>query len=444
MEIFTINKAGSYFIFSSKTIQNIKITKSNDDLISKINLTASVPQKFNLSSGDKIYYPFEFLGFLKVYIDETTSIIPGGGDFLSNGDIPMTGNLNFNNNKGINLKAPENDNDAVRKIDLISISNNKADKSDTYTKTEVNIQLNNKQDKIILGDSSKVLLGDLSLANKDKILVGLNNVDNTSDLNKPISSLTQTALDSKVNITEFVSNNESINNLISNKLDSSEFNDFVISNNNILSNKVDNDNYNNYVTSNDLAVASKLNINTFNNQFRNSYYRVRRTGLRQEIANSPTVSINVIPLLQNVASKTGGQIRFLGGGFSNTDFPVLSNSTTLGNYRLPIIPNVEGYTAAITLKLAGTFATERNIADFDANLFISGVTHPLQLNLRRSIRNTAFSGLLDGTFPPIRVDSNTDPLILSTGGFKIELFNNNTDSESIFTLTTLELNVNFI
>ena len=76
MRIYTIPRSGAYFIFSSKLIQGIEIKSSNDKLISKININKSVPQKFNLSVGDKIYYPSEFLGFLEILIDETTTINP--------------------------------------------------------------------------------------------------------------------------------------------------------------------------------------------------------------------------------------------------------------------------------------------------------------------------------------------------------------------------------
>lgn len=45
----------------------------------------------------------------------------------------------------------------------------------------------------------------------DKSSVGLNNVDNTSDLNKPISTATQNALDQKLNIPQLVPNNANLN-----------------------------------------------------------------------------------------------------------------------------------------------------------------------------------------------------------------------------------------
>ena len=58
-----------------------------------------------------------------------------------------------------------------------------------------------KQDKL-LGNATQMVLGDGSLIDRNKAAVGLNNVDNTSDANKPISTATQSALDEKITVTE--------------------------------------------------------------------------------------------------------------------------------------------------------------------------------------------------------------------------------------------------
>ena len=56
-----------------------------------------------------------------------------------------------------------------------------------------------KQNVITTGNTTQYLRGDLSLATLDKTAVGLANVDNTSDANKPVSTATQTALNGKQN-----------------------------------------------------------------------------------------------------------------------------------------------------------------------------------------------------------------------------------------------------
>ena len=62
-------------------------------------------------------------------------------------------------------------------------------------------QINNKENTITAGTTSQYWRGDKTFQTLDKTAVGLANVDNTSDLNKPISTATQTGLDAKANIT---------------------------------------------------------------------------------------------------------------------------------------------------------------------------------------------------------------------------------------------------
>jgi hypothetical protein len=61
-------------------------------------------------------------------------------------------------------------------------------------------QINNKENTITAGTTSQYWRGDKTFQTLDKTAVGLANVDNTSDLNKPISTATQTGLDAKANI----------------------------------------------------------------------------------------------------------------------------------------------------------------------------------------------------------------------------------------------------
>jgi len=56
---------------------------------------------------------------------------------------------------------------------------------------------NGKENAITAGTTSQYYRGDKTFQTLDKTAVGLGNVDNTSDANKPISSATQTALDNK-------------------------------------------------------------------------------------------------------------------------------------------------------------------------------------------------------------------------------------------------------
>jgi hypothetical protein len=61
--------------------------------------------------------------------------------------------------------------------------------------------LDDKEDIISAGTNLQYWRGDKSWQTLNKGAVGLGSVDNTTDLNKPVSTATQTALDSKLNIT---------------------------------------------------------------------------------------------------------------------------------------------------------------------------------------------------------------------------------------------------
>jgi hypothetical protein len=60
--------------------------------------------------------------------------------------------------------------------------------------------LDDKEDVIAAGSTSQYWRGDKSWQTLNKAAVGLGNVDNTTDANKPVSTATQTALDLKLNI----------------------------------------------------------------------------------------------------------------------------------------------------------------------------------------------------------------------------------------------------
>ena len=63
--------------------------------------------------------------------------------------------------------------------------------------TATQTALNAKENTITAGTTAQYYRGDKSFQTLDKTAVGLGNVDNTSDANKPISTATQTALNSK-------------------------------------------------------------------------------------------------------------------------------------------------------------------------------------------------------------------------------------------------------
>ena len=65
--------------------------------------------------------------------------------------------------------------------------------------TATQTALNGKENTITAGTTGQYFRGDKTFQTLDKSAVGLSNVDNTTDANKPISTLTQTALNLKLN-----------------------------------------------------------------------------------------------------------------------------------------------------------------------------------------------------------------------------------------------------
>ena len=65
--------------------------------------------------------------------------------------------------------------------------------------SDAQTQLNAKEGTITATTSADYYRGDKTFATLNKSAVGLGNVDNTSDANKPVSTATQTALDAKTN-----------------------------------------------------------------------------------------------------------------------------------------------------------------------------------------------------------------------------------------------------
>jgi hypothetical protein len=75
------------------------------------------------------------------------------------------------------------------------------DNSDTFYPTQkaVKTAVDAKENTITAGTTAQYFRGDKTFQTLDKTAVGLSNVDNTSDANKPVSTDTQTALNAKFN-----------------------------------------------------------------------------------------------------------------------------------------------------------------------------------------------------------------------------------------------------
>jgi hypothetical protein len=90
--------------------------------------------------------------------------------------------------------------DTLKKIkSLTSVSDTELEFLDGVT-SPIQTQLNAKEGSVAAGTTSQYYRGDKTWQTLDKTSVGLSNVDNTSDVNKPVSTAQQTALNLKANI----------------------------------------------------------------------------------------------------------------------------------------------------------------------------------------------------------------------------------------------------
>lgn len=97
-----------------------------------------------------------------------------------------------------------------------------------------------------------------SVTGLTKIMVGLGQVNNTSDLEKPISNATFSELNKKVDKTTYDSAISTLTNSVNNKLDSTTYSTFLTTNTTNLGLKLDKDVHDTYVASNNTALTLKL------------------------------------------------------------------------------------------------------------------------------------------------------------------------------------------
>jgi hypothetical protein len=123
-------------------------------------------------------------------------------------NIADTSNMLANYRSALNVKAPINNptfTGTVSGVDKNMVGLGSVDNTSDANKpvsTATQTALNGKENTISSGTTGQYYRGDKTFQTLDKSVVGLGNVDNTSDANKPVSTSTQTALNLKVNIAD--------------------------------------------------------------------------------------------------------------------------------------------------------------------------------------------------------------------------------------------------
>ena len=126
-------------------------------------------------------------------------------------NIADTSNMLANYRSALNVKAPINNptfTGTVSGVDKNMVGLGSVDNTSDANKpvsTATQTALNGKENTISSGTTGQYYRGDKTFQTLDKSVVGLGNVDNTSDANKPVSTATQTALNLKVNIADTAS-----------------------------------------------------------------------------------------------------------------------------------------------------------------------------------------------------------------------------------------------
>jgi hypothetical protein len=121
--------------------------------------------------------------------------------FSAISDSVITGNINTGTTTGkVTVTNPTGTGESLTDFVIVDLNVEWGDIGGTLAdQTDLQTVLDGKEPTIAPGTESKYWRGDKTWQDLNKTAVGLSNVDNTSDVNKPISTATQLALDGKFN-----------------------------------------------------------------------------------------------------------------------------------------------------------------------------------------------------------------------------------------------------
>jgi hypothetical protein len=160
-------------------------------------LDGKVDENSAITGATKTKVTYDAKGLVTAGADATTADIASSTDkrYLTDAQLVVVGNTS-GTNTGDNATNSQYSGLAASKQDTLVSGTNIKTINSTSLLGSGNIAV---EPTITATTSADYYRGDKTFATLNKAAVGLGNVDNTSDANKPVSTATQTALDAKTN-----------------------------------------------------------------------------------------------------------------------------------------------------------------------------------------------------------------------------------------------------
>jgi hypothetical protein len=160
-------------------------------------LDGKVDENSSITGATKTKITYDAKGLVTAGADATTADIASSTDkrYVTDAQLVVVGNTS-GTNTGDNATNSQYSGLATSKQDTLVSGTNIKTVNSTSLLGSGNVAV---EPTITATTSADYYRGDKTFATLNKAAVGLGNVDNTSDANKPVSTATQTALDAKTN-----------------------------------------------------------------------------------------------------------------------------------------------------------------------------------------------------------------------------------------------------
>jgi hypothetical protein len=192
----TILGSGNIAISSAVAWGGVTGTLSNQTDLQTA-LDGKVDENTAITGATKTKVTYDAKGLVTAGADATTADIASSTDkrYLTDAQLVVVGNTS-GTNTGDNATNSQYSGLATSKQDTLVSGTNIKTINSTSLLGSGNVAV---EPTITATTSADYYRGDKTFATLNKAAVGLGNVDNTSDANKPVSTATQTALDAKTN-----------------------------------------------------------------------------------------------------------------------------------------------------------------------------------------------------------------------------------------------------